>query len=89
MQLSPYREDYGFVSDVASADAKAEDDLDQLIACRLDSISKVNNVWSLHIAYQLNLLGCIYGQKMTVDSFHTLSENEQLVNFLGYPTPVK
>lgn len=40
-------EDYEFLSKAVRAYAKANDNLDQMIACMLDSSSKVDKVWNL------------------------------------------
>lgn len=38
-------EDCEFISEIAKADAKTEDNLDQMFTCFLDSGSKVDKVW--------------------------------------------
>lgn len=63
VELTPQLgEDYGFIFEIARSNAKAEDDLDQIIAYLSNSGSKVEKVWDLHAIYQWEQIGCIKGQ---------------------------
>lgn len=44
-------EDYRFIAEATRADAKTEDDLNQMISCILKLDSKADKVWDLHTAY--------------------------------------
>lgn len=82
MKLSTYGgEDYGYIFEVAIADAKAEGDLSQMIVCVSNSSSKIDKVLELHPAYQWMWMG--HRQNLTIHSFHNLTRNEELDNFVG------
>lgn len=48
---------YRVVFDAAIMEAKAEEELGQMIACVLDSRSKVDKLWDLDYAYKWVLIG--------------------------------
>lgn len=51
MRWSRWWEDYWFISEASTADAKVENDLGQVIICMSDLSSKVDKVCKLHAAY--------------------------------------
>lgn len=69
--------------------AKAEDDLGQMIANLPKPSRKIKKVWELHDMYKRACKGCIHGHNVTVDGFHMLKGKELLDNFVTYLFPLK
>lgn len=73
---------YWVVSDAAIAEAKAEEELGQMIASVPNSSSKVDKVWDLHSPYKWVQIGRVQGHNQNFKCFHTLSWDEQLDDFV-------
>lgn len=63
------------ISKVALEEAKAEEEMGQMIAYVPDPNSKVEKTWDLHEVYHFVRIGCTHGHNLTVKSFHTLKDN--------------
>lgn len=72
------------VSEASLVEAKAEEDLEQMIDVVSDRNTKVEKMWDLHQAYRYVRIWCSHRHDL-IDSIHTLKRDEQLDNFVILP----